>query len=333
MRRALLAIDVGGSTSRANILDEAGNCLGHGQDRGGNPASNTPDQAADAIISSVRAAVTASGAPLDIAIALIALAGPRNRVAADRLEAAFRALGLSGPLVFSSDLLAMFNSIAAAPDGYCVVAGTGAGAMRIRGGEVDRVVDAAGWLLGDNGSGYSLGHRAARAVVADLEERGEQTALTPALLEAMGVAYSDDLQNGRTGTLQTFINAIYMLRPIELARFAPIVIAHREDAVAARFIAEAERWLTSYFEIVFDPQMPGPVALGGGVIAHLTGLPAAIAERISASGHEPVVRLAGDGAIGAAVLAMRALGMAVDDAMVETIATSIKANRTKTAPA
>ena len=332
MRRALLAIDVGGSTSRANILDEAGNCLGHGQDRGGNPASNTPDQAADAIISSVRAAVTASGAPLDIAIALIALAGPRNRGAGDRLAAAFRGLGLSGPLVFSSDLLAMFNSIAAAPTDIVLWPGRVRRHAHSR-GEVDRVVDAAGWLLGDNGSGYSLGHRAARAVVADLEERGEQTALTPALLEAMGVAYSDDLQNGRTGTLQTFINAIYMLRPIELARFAPIVIAHREDAVAARFIAEAERWLTSYFEIVFDPQMPGPVALGGGVIAHLTGLPAAIAERISASGHEPVVRLAGDGAIGAAVLAMRALGMAVDDAMVETIATSIKANRTKTAPA
>ena len=69
--------------------------------------------------------------------------------------------GLSGPIVFAGDLLAMFSSVTLATEGYCVVAGTGAGAIRIRGGEIDRVVDLAGWQLGDLGSGYWLGHEAA----------------------------------------------------------------------------------------------------------------------------------------------------------------------------
>ncbi len=324
MKTALLAIDVGGSTSRAYLVDETGRCLGQGRDRGGNPASNTPELAAAAMISAVQAAVAQAAEALDIRVALIALAGPRSRVAVDRLDAAFRAVGLRGPIMFSGDLRAMFASITAAADGYCVVCGTGAGAVRIGDGDIVNVVDAAGWLLGDNGSGYWLGQQAARAVVAAIEERGEPTALTPALLEAMGVTWSGERRYGRAAPLQDFIDAVYAQRPIELARFAPIVIAHRNDPVAARLLAEAERWLLSYFEHVFDPARPGPVALGGGVIPHLTGLPASIEAHIRGAGHEPVVRIAADGSIGAVVIALRSVGIDVDDAMLDTIAASIR---------
>ena len=66
-QKALLAIDVGGSTSRAYLVDTTGRCLGHGRNRGGNPASNTPDLAASAIIFAVEAAVADAGRePLDI---------------------------------------------------------------------------------------------------------------------------------------------------------------------------------------------------------------------------------------------------------------------------
>ena len=51
MPKSLLAIDVGGSTSRAYLVDTTGRCLGRGRTGGGNPASNR-EQATDAIISS-----------------------------------------------------------------------------------------------------------------------------------------------------------------------------------------------------------------------------------------------------------------------------------------
>jgi glucosamine kinase len=161
MRSALLAIDVGGSTSRAYLMDENGTCLGQGRDKGGNPASNSPEQAAAAIISAVRGAVAQAGEPFDISVALIALAGPQAHVALGRLEKAFQEVGLSGSIVFVGDVQAMFASVTAAMDGYCLIAGTGAGAVRLRGGEIEQVVDLAGWLLGDLGSGYWLGHEAA----------------------------------------------------------------------------------------------------------------------------------------------------------------------------
>ena len=324
MTRALLAIDVGGSTSRAYLVDAAGQCLGYGRNSGGNPASNTPELAASAIISAVDTAVAEAGVPLDICTALIALAGPQAHVALSRLETAFRASGLTGPIVFAGDVQAMFSSVTAMVDGYCLIAGTGAGAVRIRDGEVERVVDLAGWLAGDFGSGFWLGQRAAQAAVADLEGRGEKTALTPALLDAFGIDPRDDHILGRPARLRFLIDSIYAIRPIELARFAPIVIAHRDDAVGARLIDEAERYLVSDFALAFDPRMPGPIVLGGGVIPHLTGVPTAIAKIVGAAGLEPDIRIASDGSVGAAVLAMRSVGLTVDEAMLATITASMR---------
>jgi N-acetylglucosamine kinase-like BadF-type ATPase len=322
--QVLLAIDVGGSTTRAFIVDRNGRCLGYGRNRGGNPASNSPEFAATSMIAAAEAAVASAGGPLEILLAQIALAGPQVHVALPRLEAAFRALGLSGPIAFAGDLLAMFASVTPATDGYCIVSGTGAGAVRIRGGRIDAVADAAGWLLGDAGSGYWLGHRAARAVTAALDGRGEPTALTPALLGDLGIPWSDErMRDGRPAPLRAFIDAIYALRPIEMARFAPLVIAARGDAVARRLIAEAEDCLATDFRTVFDPLMPGPVALGGGVIAHLTGLPRRVDEIVREAAQAPDIRPVVDGSVGAIVLALRAIGIEVDDATFRSIAASV----------
>jgi N-acetylglucosamine kinase-like BadF-type ATPase len=328
MITALLAIDVGGSTSRATLMDEAGNCLGQGRNRGGNPGSNPPEQAAAAIIGAAEAAVAEAGVPLNIKVALLAMAGPRVHAMQDRMEAAFRALGLTGPLIYMGDLDAMLPSVTAATDGYCIVCGTGSGAVRFRGGVIEGVTDAAGWLLGDLGSGYWLGHHAAIAVTAALEGRGEATALTAPVLQMMNIPDGGGRAfDGLPMPLTLFIDAVYAMRPIELAKFAPLVIAHRDDAVAGRLLAQSERYLLDDFHQVFDPAVVGPVVLGGGIIPHLAGLPDALADVVTAAGHRPDIRLAGDGSVGAMVLARRAVGLPVDEATIERIAATLAARR------
>jgi N-acetylglucosamine kinase-like BadF-type ATPase len=335
MITGLLAIDVGGSTSRATLVDMAGNCLGQGRSRGGNPGSNPPDQAAAAIIAAAEAAAADADTELDIAVALLAMAGPSVNAAQARIEAAFRTLGLSGPLVFSGDLNALLPSVTAATSGYCVVCGTGAGAVRVRNSEIVSVADAAGWLLGDLGSGYWLGHQAAIAIVAALEGRGPKTALTKAILDTFNIPLSDERAfDGRRMPLRLLIDAIYSMAPIELAKFAPLVIANRDDAVAAGLLAQSERYLLADFQQVFSADMTGPVVLGGSIAAHLGGLPSAIAQVMRAAGHEPDIRLSGDGSVGAVVLALRHQGVSVDEAMLVAIATSMKARAARaTAPA
>ncbi len=134
---------------------------------------------------------------------------------------------------------------------------------------------------------------------------------------------SDQVVDGRSLPLRRFIDAIYTMRPIELARFAPLVLANRDDNIAGELLVQSERYLLANFQKVFDPDMPGPVVLGGGIIAHLTGLPAALGEVIRAAGREPDIRLSGDGSVGAIVLALRAIGVTVDEAMVKAIAASV----------
>jgi glucosamine kinase len=329
MITALLAIDVGGSTSRATLVDMAGNCLGQGRNRGGNPGSNPPAEAAAAIIAAAEASVREAGVPLDIKVAMVAIAGPRHPDVMRLMEEAFRRFGLTGPLVLTGDTHAMLPSVTAARDGYCIFAGTGSGAIRVRNGDIEGVVDAAGYLLGDLGSGYWLGHQAAIAVTAAIEGRGPATALTRSILGALDIEYTEERGlDGRPAALQLFINAIYRLRPIELAKFAPLVIADRADPVAAALLAQAERYLLADFRHVFDPGMAGPVILGGSIVPHLTGLPNAVAEVLRDAGHAPDIRIAGNPLVGAAVLALRHQGVMVDEAMVAAIAASV-ASRTQ----
>ena len=330
MITALLAIDVGGSTSRATLIDMDGNCLGQGRNRGGNPGSNPPDLAAAAIAAAAEAAAAEAGGPLDIKVALLAMAGVRNPEVLRRIEEAFRALGLSGPMVLTGDTQAMLPTVTAATEGYCIFAGTGSGAVRIRNGEIDAVVDAAGYLLGDLGSGFWLGHHAAIAVTAALEGRGPQTALTEAILQSLAIPLSDDLNvDRRIKPLRDFIDAVYAMRPIELAKFAPLVLANPDDAVAAALLEQSRQYLLADFRHVFDAAMPGPVVLGGSVAANLAGLSDTVSNVIRAAGLTPDIRRAGDPSIGAAVLALRHQGVAVDETMLARIASSMAARPVK----
>ena len=98
-----------------------------------------------------------------------------------------RPSALDAPLVHESDLLATYCSGTHRPDGYAVVAGTGAGAIRLERGRQVAVADGLGWLLGDEGSGFWIGHRVVRAALADLDGRGPATGLTPLVLARLGV--------------------------------------------------------------------------------------------------------------------------------------------------
>ena len=119
-------------------------------------------------------------------LALIAMAGEKTAAFREQVVGRLAALGLS-EVVLDHDLLGIFHSGTAARDGYALIAGTGAVAARIRGGRLDRVVGGKGWLLGDAGSGFWIGHAVARAVVASLDGQGQGTALTDLVLEKLGI--------------------------------------------------------------------------------------------------------------------------------------------------
>ena len=128
----LVAVDAGGSSTRAVVVDSTGRCLGLGTAGSGNPVSSGPESVVLSLGAAVRQAIEQAGElPSAITGAAVAMAGSRSVGLAAGPEhpgitAALSAAGVDAPFVVESDLLAMFCAGSSALDGYAMVAGTGA---------------------------------------------------------------------------------------------------------------------------------------------------------------------------------------------------------------
>jgi len=306
-----IAGDAGGTSTRAVAIDRAGNVLGYGRSGGGNPTSAGVAAAVVSIGAAVESAVNRLTADEVEAVA-IAVAGEQTEAFTTQLAERLGRLGLR-PAVLQPDLLAMFHSGTHRPEGYGMIAGTGSIAARIRDGALHRVVGGKGWLLGDAGSGFWIGHRVARAVVSALDGQGPATALTPLVLKTLGIA----AEPARSAVRQ-LVSALYGRRPVQLAEFAPLAFAAvaAEDPVARQILAEGAAALADLLSTIREPGLTGPVVLGGSVLVrgYLAG-PAELRDRLGLPTEEAVV--VSDGVVGAAVLALRGAGVVVDERLFE----------------
>ncbi|GAA4174254.1 N-acetylglucosamine kinase [Gryllotalpicola koreensis] len=319
-----LAVDAGGTSTRCVVVDESGGCLGYGRAASGNPisagAALAARSVAEAAETALRQAHAAAGSTAaDVGSVLLAMAGASALSGTELFAAGLAPLGVRARFAFAPDLLATFCSGTWRPDGYALVAGTGATAVRVEGGEVARTADGLGWLLGDDGSGFWVGHRVARAVAADLDRRGPRTALTAALLAELGLRDDGALHQGRPAVLQRLIELLYAGRPVELSRFAQLAFAAAGDAVADGIVRDAADALLHALEAVADPAVMGPVVLGGGTLVRHEALVARIAA--------PEVHRVEDGAVGAAVIALQQASVTVDESVFARIVRTLSALR------
>ena len=81
----LVAVDAGGSSTRAVVVDSTGHCLGLGTAGSGNPVSSGPEGVERALAGAVRQATASAGVlPSAVAGAAVAMAGARSvRTAAE----------------------------------------------------------------------------------------------------------------------------------------------------------------------------------------------------------------------------------------------------------
>ena len=326
----LVAVDAGGSSTRAVVVDSTGRCLGLGTAGSGNPVSSGPESVALALGAAVRqATASAHVLPASIAGAAVAMAGSRSvRLAAGPehpgITAGLSAAGVDAPFVVESDLLAMFCAGSSDLDGHALVAGTGSAAIRVRDGEVEAVSDGTGWLLGDEGSGFWIGHHVVRAVVADLDGRGPSTGLTPLVLARLGI---DDGQQSRRSSLNRLTEIVYDMRPVQLAQFAQLAFTVGDDAAAVAIVEGASQALARTLGTVLDHRTDGPLVLGGSVLLHQATVAVAVETSFRRQGGAGRVVTVADGVAGAAVLALRNRGATVDPAVFGRIDASLAALR------
>ena len=356
--RVLLAIDAGGTSTRAAALGADGACLGYGRSSGGNPTSAGVDAAVEAIGVACGLALAHVDGPLAAgSTATLALAGANSDLFRRRVAARLAAFGIDGEVRFEPDLLGMFHSGTPAREGYALVSGTGSVAARIADGALERAAGGNGWLLGDAGSGFWIGRRIVRAVVADLDATGPATALTPRVLRAAGVESTGDRLRGRPRELLDLVDALYARKPVELAGFAPLAFeaaaletgaletgadetdaleagADETDAleagadeVAVDIVVAASERLAALLGAVRQAALDGPIVVGGSVLGALLDAGPPLAGRLAdLGGGVPLTRVE-DGLLGAAVLALRREGEAVDGEGFARLATTIAERR------
>jgi N-acetylglucosamine kinase-like BadF-type ATPase len=323
MLHSLLALDAGATSTRAVLVDISARLYGYGRAGAGNPTAAGIEQAVEAIGSAAEQAMADLTDSRRPALALIAMAGEKTSVFREQVAGRLAALGVQ-QVVLEHDLLGMFHSGTPALDGYALIAGTGTVAARIREGHLEQVVGGKGWLLGDAGGGFWIGHAAARAVVAALDGQGPDTALTGLVLEAMAIQADLTTVAGRAEALRQLVSALYARPPIALAEFAPLPFAVHDDHVARLILVGASAALADLLSGAWAHDLPGPVVVGGSVIVRgmLAASSSLQAELVPLPGGDHVIPVS-DGLVGAAVLVLRHAGTEVDEVRFRTIRAEI----------
>lgn len=314
MTHNYLGLDAGGTSTRAVVVSSDGRCGGIGKAGSGNPTSAGIDAATSAIRAAVTQAMASAGVG-QVAGAALAVAGAGGAGHRATIAATLSDL-VGGEPVFDFDVLAAYFSGTAAPDGYVLLSGTGASAVRVENGRLAAISDGLGWLLGDVGSGFWLGREAVRAGLAPLDGRGATTLLTGLLLERLGTPPVTHREGGRTGTLVAATAALYAMPPLRLADFAALVFSAADagDEVAAEILDRAAAGLAETLVAVRTPDVVGPLVAAGSVLARQPDFAARVA---------PGAVVANDGLAGAAVLALRHAGVLVDDDVYRRVTSSL----------
>ena len=320
----VLGMDIGGTATRAVVLDLDGRRCGTGLAGGGNPTSHGPQAAASSLTTALSAAL-AGLAPARVAAAAVGLAGAGRLVADPQARAAFdtawREAGLRCGYTVHGDAVAAYAAGTCEPDGTVLIAGTGAIAAAVRDLRLARVADGHGWLLGDEGSGFWLGRAAVRRALAVCDGRVPDGPLTRAVRKHLLGGHSNGSSppgaaaaGGRWAatareTASALVQAVAAHPPVALAALAPLVMAACDEAdpAAHDLVQEAADRLCRTVALVRGPDETTPVVIAGGLLTAATPLAAAVRERLASGWPAAPVRPAGDAAAAAAWLAARTL--------------------------
>jgi glucosamine kinase len=306
----LLGADIGGTATRVAVSTTTGEVLSVAAGPAGNPNSVGLEISAERIRTVSEQCLARAGpdAADRVVAAVIGLAGGAR--ADEAFLTAVRPTGLPVWPRLVPDLAVAYSSATPAPQGYVLVAGTGAVAGRVVAGELRERRDGWGWLLGDEGSGFWLGREVVRATLAGLQ----------AGTKPLGPLAEDVIRLAGSRDPVAIVQLCYANPPVWLSTFAELVARHAGDPVA-RGIADraAAHLVDTLLDLDLDPVLP--VVLAGSVATRPGPVRDALRARLDERLANPVLT-AESGLVGALWLAAGTLGRP-DEAVHTRLATSV----------
>ncbi len=254
----------GGATKTTGIaMDGDRNILGEVTGGPSNFQIIGTEQASENIFAVTETLLVKAGSGFPVIRSIyLAIAGAGRIADADRMRDAFKELitkrGHPLPVIsIGSDAIAALEGAFSGRPGIILISGTGS--ILFAKDSSDRIHRVGGWgrFIGDEGSGYAIGHDCLSAIARQLDGRGKQTTMWHLLKEKRGI-----------GTSQELISGVYQ-HELDIASFAPIVIeaAGLGDEIANEILSKSADALCEHVEAVL-PQLDTtvPLVLSGSLL-------------------------------------------------------------------
>ena len=317
-RRALVAVDGGGTKTDVVALGEDGAVLGRVRGKDTCPQVIGMRKAVtrlDALVTSVLAeAAVATGDELRIARAGVYLSGLDLPIEIEELRA-----GLAGvpwveaaeAVLVDNDTFALLRAGTPAREAVAVVCGTGINCVGRRADGATARFPALGAISGDWGGGWELGEKAVWHAARAVDGRGPATVLADLVPAALGrpdlASVIEDLHRGRLHrrVLPTLAPLLFQAAAAG-DRVAGSVVDRQAEEVVLLAAAALRRLGLEHDEV--------PVLLGGGVLAARDPrLVRGIEERLAAvAPHARIEFVTAPPVLGAALLVLEADGAGPD---------------------
>jgi N-acetylglucosamine kinase-like BadF-type ATPase len=266
--KSIIGVDGGGTKTLALLPDLSGRVLARGLSGPCNYNATGFDAACAALESAI--SIAREDYPGEISALCLGLAGAGRKEDIERFQnwAVKKFPRTRVKVANDAEVLLM----AGAPLGPALALVCGTGSIVFGRTATGELIRAGGWgyLFGDEGSGYTIGQAALRAVMQAHDGRGPVTLLTELVLKQRGLSEPAEL-----------VRNIYEVEgpQVEVASLSSLVeeAAGRGDVVAAAILEESARELARTIAAVY-PKLgaaPSPLVITGGTIIHGVHLKAA----------------------------------------------------------
>jgi N-acetylglucosamine kinase-like BadF-type ATPase len=295
----VLGIDAGGSKTLALLADREGRILD--QSRSG--SANLRSQGEEEVERVLAQVVAALGPPRPLVATCLGMAGIDRAHDKERMTTLLRRLGIEGQILVEND--AQVALAAGTSDGVGIVVVSGTGSIAFGVDPSGKRARSGGWghLLGDEGSGFWLGHAAVRQGIRAAEGRGPETLLGPMIRRQLGLETAEQL-------LEWFYDPHQSRRRIaELAALVEEAAAGGDAAAdallddAAWHLAQTARAVARQLEL--GPSFP--VVLAGGAFRACPSLGRRLEARLDLLPGARLSLLSEEPAVGAVRMALRLL--------------------------
>lgn len=268
----IVGVDAGGTAIECLVERPEG--VVHSRGAAANARTAGVDRAAQRIAQAVQSALDGLGAD---ALA-VGAAGAGDPAVMQALERALRGYFPNAALAVYDDAAIALRAAVPHGDGIVLIAGTGSIAYASVGGVAHRA-GGYGYLLGDDGSGFSIGRAAISSVLRSYDARVPREPLFDAIEERLGASNA-----------QSLLSSVYRAEDTvtQVASVAPLVIerASAGERTATKIVQSAANELVDLVKAVVRLGQAGssemPLALCGGLFAENSLLTYLVETRLAA---------------------------------------------------